>query len=1064
MKVPITRKALVDWAGIRVVEDAESMVARGMVLEATYDHPHIAGAVLWNNRPLKTSLKILPDGMVESLCPCRANQEHGIICSHVVALGAMLVKRATDPLREAKYREEVRRATRMAAIDESEYILRVPPETPNAIQARLHITLGENWMDGFRRTDIPLVCTAEYGKQELLLDEIPLGVPLTFSKEDEDILFVLEDISEGPAKGHPVVNSDDFINLIRLHVGRKIRWEGHPSITVNEARLNSLLRMDLDGEDGQLILIVHTELPFMKGNRLPFHMVSGTSGWVYGAGNIWPLESILPAPYHAIYEEPIAVARPDVYRFMQKDLELLTKYVRLESDISPDLFSIEPAIPRFRLLARGSPASLSATLYAQYEDMELVAGKADAREHFAIPDPVDLMRYMVRNPEAERRALGIVSRTGFAGSAGDELASIVGNRAVLNFLGGQLPALRRRGWQIDLEGRARPYMESLDFAMPVVRVADGAGVDWFDISYDFEDIRGATLSHADIQLALRKGECFLKNGDSTILIDSDAIDSMTDVFSDCATEGGEERGHFRLAGIYAAFVKSSLDALDGIDVEYSPGWTLQAKQANRTIEIEPVSLGGPLDSILRPYQKEGVHWLRFLEKGGLCGLLADEMGLGKTLQALSWLQLPRNDGECRGQPALVVCPTSLVDNWAEEAARFVPDMKVLTLTGRERHDKWSSVPKAALVVTSYALLRRDLDRHLNYTFSAVILDEAQHIKNRATQNALAAKQVRGRHRLVLTGTPIENSVSDLWSIMDFLMPGYLGTHQTFRENYEIPIVRNEAMGEAAQLKLKRKLRPFLLRRLRKDVAKDLPPKIQKIAACPLTPDQQLVYAELLRSSRQHIAGIVTAKGFNKCRMEILTTLMRLRQVCCHLDLLKLPHLKPKHPSAKLDIFFELLDEALDSGHRVLVFSQFVSMLRILRRELEDRDLAYCYMDGATKNRMDVVRRFNTQREIPAFLISLKAGGTGLNLTGADMVVHFDPWWNPAVEDQATDRAYRIGQKRTVYSIKLITKGTIEEKVCALQKKKRAMTEATIESDEGMIQALTWDDIQELLSL
>jgi SNF2 family DNA or RNA helicase len=255
-----------------------------------------------------------------------------------------------------------------------------------------------------------------------------------------------------------------------------------------------------------------------------------------------------------------------------------------------------------------------------------------------------------------------------------------------------------------------------------------------------------------------------------------------------------------------------------------------------------------------------------------------------------------------------------------------------------------------------------------------------------------------------------------------------------------------------------------LRRLKQDVARDLPPKIQRVAKFTMSPDQQKVYRELLEASQRRLLSLVSSQGFNKSRMEVFKTLLQLRQVCCHLGLLKLPDLTYKSPSAKMDLFFELLDEALDGGHRVLVFSQFVSMLTLLREEMDQRGLSYCYLDGSTSNRMEQVRTFNTDRAIPVFLISLKAGGTGLNLTGADMVIHFDPWWNPAVEDQATDRAYRIGQKRTVYSVKLIARDSVEEKVLALQQKKQAVINATLASDEQVLQQLDWEDVQELLSL
>ena len=393
--------------------------------------------------------------------------------------------------------------------------------------------------------------------------------------------------------------------------------------------------------------------------------------------------------------------------------------------------------------------------------------------------------------------------------------------------------------------------------------------------------------------------------------------------------------------------------------------------------------------------------------------------------------------------------------------------KVLVIAGPHRDRLWDSVPEHDLVVVSYALIRRDIDLCLSHEFSAAVLDEAHNIKNRATQNAVAVKQIHARRRLVLTGTPIENSVADLWSIMDFLMPGYLSEYRLFRERYEMPLAAGGADAEDAQRRLRRKLHPFMLRRVKRDVAKDLPDKIVKVSFCTLTEDQQRVYNQVLNEARAKIKGMVASRGFDGCRMEILATLLRLRQISCHLDLLP-EEMRPKDaeaPSAKLDQFLELLDEAVRGGHRLLVFSQFTSMLGILRRALEARGDKFCYLDGSTKNRLDEVQRYNRNRDIPVFLISLKAGGTGLTLTGADMVVHFDPWWNPAVEDQATDRAHRIGQKRTVYCVKLIAEGTIEEKVLELQERKRALIAATVEGGgAGSMDDVSWDDVRGLLDI
>jgi SNF2 family DNA or RNA helicase len=380
------------------------------------------------------------------------------------------------------------------------------------------------------------------------------------------------------------------------------------------------------------------------------------------------------------------------------------------------------------------------------------------------------------------------------------------------------------------------------------------------------------------------------------------------------------------------------------------------------------------------------------------------------------------------------------------------------------------IPEADIVITSSALLQRDLDdAYAERTFSVVVLDEAQHIKNRSTRNAKSAKRLDSVQQLVRTGTPAGNSVADVWSIFDFLLPDYLGRYDSFNAAVQQPIEAGGPEGAAAQERLHHKLKPFILRRLKKLVAKDLPDKIVKVEYCPMTEEQQRWYNKLLQDARTRIGDMVKQRGFAKSKIEILTLLMRLRQVASHLELLKeyrKQHIShPPELSGKLDIFFELLDEAIDGGHRVLVFSQFVSMLTILRRELEARGIAYCYLDGSTKDRLGECRRFNTDESIPLFLISLHAGGTGLNLTGADMVVHFDPWWNPAVEDQATDRAHRIGQKRTVYVVKMIAEGSVEERVLALQQKKQLVIDATVgTTDAQAIQKLTYDDVKAIVGL
>ncbi len=1063
MAFKLTQSAIQSWGGPAVLRQAEEWVKRGSVLRADYQPPWLEGSLAIDTGELRVRAKISDAGLVESRCPCYASREQGLVCLHTVALALAVLRRSTDPLREQKYLEEQRRARRLASVQAADYLRCAPDGTPAALQ----LTLPAAWQDDFLRGEITMAAALAFDGRSVPLDQAPRTIAWRLSPADENLLSVLDDICNGPASGRIAVRPPDFLNVLDLRRNASVRTADGAELTVNATPMRTLLRVDLDRENGELLVNAHTELPFLRSGEFPLYLVSGRRGWVLGAGQLWPLENILPLPYHSIYQEPIAITRPDVMRFLRTELPELARTSPVEAEVAADMFSTDPGMPLFRLTVRGSPASLAAEMTAIYGNTrEVEAGAPDKGGAFSLPDPDDLLHYLGRNPAVEARALARLAEAGFAASDGGVLAPLTGTREVLNFLGSQVPALRRLGWKVAIEGKAAAFHETLPVATPVVRVSRTGDDGWFDVGFDFEAPAGGTLAQAEIQRALRRGDSFLDRNGQTVLLDRDAIESMQGVFSDCHASESDRPGCFRLSSVYAPYVRSSLAALDGVDVEEPPDWRERAARQNRELRIEPVPLGDPLEGILRPYQKEGVYWLRFLENGGACGLLADEMGLGKTLQTLTWLQLPRLDPAARNKPALIVCPTSLVENWAREAQQFTPERRVLVVSGARRHERWEEIPSSDLVITSYALLRRDIERYAACDFGVAVLDEAQHIKNRSTQNAVAVKQLRARHKLVLTGTPVENGVADLWSIMDFLMPGYLGDYELFRGSYEQPIAAGDRDGEVAQAKLRRKLHPFLLRRLKRDVAKDLPEKLVKTSFCVLTPDQQRVYNALLQESRRRVGDLMAQKGFARCHLEILAILMKLRQVCCHLELLKLPELaKAEGPSAKLEQFFEILDEAMDGGHRMLVFSQFVSMLQIIRRELEARGLPYCYLDGQSKDRLAQVQHFNQERGIPVFLISLKAGGTGLNLTGADMVVHFDPWWNPAVEDQATDRAHRIGQKRTVYSIKLIAEQTVEEKVLALQRRKQAIIGATISSaDEAIMQSLKWDDVRELLGL
>lgn len=460
---------------------------------------------------------------------------------------------------------------------------------------------------------------------------------------------------------------------------------------------------------------------------------------------------------------------------------------------------------------------------------------------------------------------------------------------------------------------------------------------------------------------------------------------------------------------------------------------------------------------LRKYQTEGAHWLERLRLMYLNGILADDMGLGKTLQAIVAMTQHLKTAK---KPTLVVCPTSLLYNWQEECHKFNGKLKTLIIDGmpNQRKKLIGTIKNYDVIITSYSLLQKDIETYDKTTFSYMILDEAQHIKNRGTRNAKSVKMVKAEHRLILSGTPIENSLDELWSLFDFLMPGFLGSYDRFVEKY----VRISGDEQVKNLQyLRKKVSPFILRRMKVDVLDDLPPVTENVYHTQLTDMQRDLYRSYAESARDELVKLVERDGFDKVQIHVLATLTRLKQICCH------PAIFAKEraelgDSAKYDMLLELLQTLIEGKHKTVIFSQYTRMLQIMRDDFEQRGIRFQYLDGSSKNRLEIVKEFNNDPDIPVFLVSLKAGGTGLNLVGADTVIHYDMWWNPAVENQATDRVHRIGQKENVSVYKLVTLGTIEEKIVEMQNRKKGIVKKIVSCDDEAITKLTWEDVLELL--
>ncbi len=460
---------------------------------------------------------------------------------------------------------------------------------------------------------------------------------------------------------------------------------------------------------------------------------------------------------------------------------------------------------------------------------------------------------------------------------------------------------------------------------------------------------------------------------------------------------------------------------------------------------------------LRPYQREGLGWLDYLQRFGFGGILADDMGLGKTIQVLALLQRRRYRRQAKG-PTLAIVPRSLVFNWIQEAAKFTPRLKVLDYTGPSRHPLREKFAEYDLIITTYGTLRTDITELTNFEFDYVMLDESQAIKNADSQSAKAARLLRARHRLAISGTPIENHLGELWSIIEFLNPGMLGSDTVFKKYASAGT--GAGLDAADRILLAKALRPFILRRTKSQVVHDLPEKTEQTLYCDMETEQRRCYDELRVHYRDALLHKDTVE-LNRSKIEVLEALLRLRQAACHPGLIN-PDVSSE-PSAKLEMLLPSIAEVVEEGHKVLVFSQFTSFLAIVRERLDQEQLVYEYLDGRTRNRAAKVERFQSDPDCPIFLISLKAGGLGLNLTAAEYVYLLDPWWNPAVEAQAIDRSHRIGQTQHVFAYRLICRGTVEEKILELQQKKRDLADAILNADNRVISTLTREDLEFLLS-
>lgn len=740
------------------------------------------------------------------------------------------------------------------------------------------------------------------------------------------------------------------------------------------------------------------------------------------------------------------------------------KEKRVEQPLTPDL-----------LLTQVEDGELSiplADLGFRYGDYRL-QGPCQRDGSPTLIEDGDTLVTVQRDPDAETAALKQLLALGFRPGAEFDLPTGQPLQLVLpalqptlmieqwlTFVEQRLPELQAAGWRIQI---APEFDLRVRDAEPEIELSDAEQSGWFEMRLHV-DIDGHSLPLAPLLIAYlrhydldtRRETVLLPLEDGWLRLPTRSVQPLIGSLLELYNPRDKTGATLKLPHSQATLL-NSLDE-NRLRWRNAEGIRTLSRQLKTFDGIRPLPVPEGLRAKLRPYQHEGLNWLGFLREHGFGGILADDMGLGKTLQALAFILHEKRQGRL-DRPALIVAPTSLVWNWQHEANQFAPDLRVLILHGPDREQRFEQLDAHDVAITTYPLIPRDSDRYRKSRFSLLVLDEAQQIKNPRSKAARCLRQINAETRLCLTGTPMENHLGELWALLDFALPGLLGGDAFFRQYFRKPIETQADIDRRHELR--RRIAPFLLRRDKAQVIKELPPKTEIAQWIELDAGQRNLYETIRVSLEKKVRQLLRGKGLAKSHIEFLDALLKLRQVCCDPRLVKLASAKKNAvPGAKLLWLKENLPEMIEEGRRILLFSQFTGMLDLIEPELKALKIPYCLLTGQTRKRAEIIRRFQ-EGEIPLFLISLKAGGTGLNLTAADVVIHYDPWWNPAVEQQATDRAYRIGQDKPVFVYKLIAHNTVEEKIQQLQQKKQQLADALFDAKR---QSIWQGDAEELLAL
>jgi superfamily II DNA or RNA helicase len=1064
-----------------------------------------------DSEPYPVTVELTPDG-IKSQCSCPAFSKGGAHCKHVAALLISIrdQARGSQPRREPPMpspmmpqtahagggdaQKRVRRRDRRsrpegmtmpgggghAGVSQGVAAMGPPGSTvtmatmpapaadATARQTGIGAWLPPEGIAAQRRVEFRLhvrqgaltVTVLDAEARVPILPSVALAWQSLFPTPDRDALRQLARFESGNPR-HPAVDvrGEDVADLLPLLEGQRVLLEpALMQLRFSEEALKPRFDLELVGGD---TIIVKTSFE-RQSDRRRFSLLQG--GWFEGWPS-WQIDTqegiarrvdkrVSPAAMRRLQRAPtIGEPMRELGRLIMQGLPKVALEIGAELPDLAQIAEVVDLVPTFRMRAGGALVEARVELHATYGDAE-VAVRADGISlPVLIQPPEEGMKRarcvrvdIAAQQDAANKLLALGLRPDETGQG-----FVATGDAAIRFWSEGLAELPD-DWDlfvpedlVDTQVRHKPIG---------VFAKVTSGMDWLNVKVSYES-EGVGVDRDELRRCLAEGKKYVRLSDGSFApFDAEQIKAMMDREIEILTAAGKG-GKLPLA--QAGRVQELLQSAGSSSV--SAGARELFQKLGGIDEIGVTKKPRSLKATLRPYQEAGLSWLKFIHDIGSGGVLADDMGLGKTVQTIALLLAVKQ--EERPLSALIVAPTSVVTNWQRELERFSPSLLVALWHGADRHENTDAIHKAEVVITSYALLRRDEEFLASLDLTYAILDEAQHIKNPASATAASAKRLRPKRRLALTGTPIENRLSEIWSIFDFVSPGLLGPLDKFEQRFSRPI---EAGDYKTAQRLRATIHPFILRRTKQEVAKDLPEKIETDQICDLTGDQGNLYAQVAREVRAQVLGEVERVGLAKSQIQILAGLTRLRQAACDPRLLGLPREYTDEDSGKLVALRELVANAVEGGHKVLVFSQFVMMLKIIERAMKEDGVVYEYLDGSTKDRAARIDRFQGDPSVPVFLISLKAGGTGLNLTAADTVIHFDPWWNPAVEQQATDRAHRIGQSKVVSVYRLVAQGTIEEKILLLKAKKRELVSSVLSEDAGGAKKLTKADLEELFAV